>query len=310
MKKVYLVDYENVSEEGLKGFEGLDKQDEIYLFYSANNGRISLNFVKNLYALKDSAALHFMKAFTGKQALDIQLATFLGSLIEADKEGNCKFIIISKDKGFDHIRDFWNVYRPEVKICRQETISHGTSKPAEKTPETEKEAETLTEAAAEKTEKPKSTRRRSTSRSTRSQTKTQTAEKEQRQEKAEDQAVKEPQEEKQDTASLPAEEKVTEQAETVRESAEKAAEKPEQAPEAEQKTSLPAVKSGKTSLNAAVMQALSKEKYDYKIVGQAASLAVSFCGARYQKRETYKAMVRQFGQKEGLAIYNHIKGLL
>ena len=335
MKKVFLVDYENVSEDGLKGFEGLSEQDEVYLFYSANNGRISLNFVKNLYALKDTASLHFMKAFTGKQALDIQLATYLGSLIEADKEGQCKFIIVSKDKGFDHIRDFWNVYRPEVRICRSESITNGCVKPADaKAQGTEKEASALADVLAEKETKPKSTRKRSTSKSTKSQAKAQSAEKEQKSESGTAQPVKEQKTEnaqeapakelKPENTSAAAQEQIQDNTQHLpgtgssisgeTQQAEAGKEKPENKKalpaETEAKPSLPAVKNGKTSLNAAVMQTLSKEKYDYKTVGQAASLAVSFVGQRYQKRETYKSMVRQFGQKEGLAIYNLIKGLL
>ncbi len=63
----------------------------------------------------------------------------------------------------------------------------------------------------------------------------------------------------------------------------------------------------KTRLNAAVQRILSDAKYDTAIISFVASLAVKLHESENAKRATYTGIIKQYGQKEGLTIYNLIK---
>ena len=123
MDRVYLIDYENVAEDGLHGFAQLTPADDVYLFYTIKNERIRFEFVEALLSGAELPKLHFMKVLAGKQALDIQLATFLGSLITEERNREKSFVVVSKDKGYDCIINFWKIHKPEVSIRRADTIS-------------------------------------------------------------------------------------------------------------------------------------------------------------------------------------------
>ncbi len=101
---VYLVDFENVSSAGLSGIQKLTKEDKVYIFYTVNASNMS--FAAHMNLLSSPAEItYYNVASGGKNALDFQLASFLGYLICQGKEK--KFCIISNDRGFEYVKTFW-----------------------------------------------------------------------------------------------------------------------------------------------------------------------------------------------------------
>lgn len=118
---IYLIDYENVSLNGLNGIETLNDMDRVYLFYGANPGYIP--FEKHILIANTPAEVHYLKVDrSGKNYLDFQLATYSGYLVAmyAAQE----YIIVSRDTGFDSIVNFWN-QNPDgrdIRFSRREAI--------------------------------------------------------------------------------------------------------------------------------------------------------------------------------------------
>lgn len=108
---IFLIDYENVGVPGLDGLTKLNENDIIYIFYSENADRLTFGLHKRLSESK--AQIVYMKIGVGsKNALDFQLASFLGYLIAEKPES--KFYIVSKDKGFECLSTFWEKRKMKV----------------------------------------------------------------------------------------------------------------------------------------------------------------------------------------------------
>ena len=122
MKKHYLIDFENVSDDGLKGYFELSPEDTVEIFYTENAARIGIEFFENCLAAQGRAGLRFIKVPAGKQSLDMQLATYLGALLAGDGAPDAEYCIVSKDKGFASIRQFWQSRRPGAVIRLQRMI--------------------------------------------------------------------------------------------------------------------------------------------------------------------------------------------
>ncbi|MCD8225541.1 MAG: PIN domain-containing protein [Clostridiales bacterium] len=104
----YLIDYENTGESGLAGLEALQEEDRVIIFYSENADKMSFGLHQKLWECQ--AQVEYRKIHTGKKnALDFQLATYLGYLMA--KEETDVFYIVSKDTGFDFIVDFWENHK-------------------------------------------------------------------------------------------------------------------------------------------------------------------------------------------------------
>lgn len=100
----YLVDYENVTTDGLQGIDWRTSADEIIIFYSEHADRLSFDLHQRINESK--AQITYIKvAACKKNALDFQLVTYLGYLIA--RHPNDSFYIISKDNGFQNVVNFW-----------------------------------------------------------------------------------------------------------------------------------------------------------------------------------------------------------
>ena len=103
---VYLIDFENVTSAGISGVQKLTKEDKVYIFYTANAANMS--FAAHLNLLSSPAEIIYYNVSSGgKNALDFQLSSFLGYLISQGKEK--QFYIISNDKGYEHVKNFWEL---------------------------------------------------------------------------------------------------------------------------------------------------------------------------------------------------------
>jgi hypothetical protein len=111
-KTYYLIDFENVGSDGLKGCDQLKKNDQIHLFYTNNANKISLD----VFSRRGEAELYVHKVPVKSQSLDMHLVSYLGYLLGINEE-NCSYVIISKDTDFDNIIKFWQEEK-DAKISR------------------------------------------------------------------------------------------------------------------------------------------------------------------------------------------------
>lgn len=113
--KTYLVDFENVKSKGLSGIDRLSEDDHVIIFYSENSDTIS--FEMHCMVMQAKANVNYMKVRVGgKNALDFQLSTLLGYLVA--QETNTHIFIISNDRGFDKLHDFWENTFADAPACK------------------------------------------------------------------------------------------------------------------------------------------------------------------------------------------------
>ena len=122
MKKVFLVDFENVHDDGLKKVSStISRNDTVYIFYTSNAKKVEFASINKL--LGDNM-LKLVEAKPGKQSLDMTLATYLGSLVKKNSKNDTEYIIVSDDKDYTSVVSYWKNEGYKIrskKLCR--TIS-------------------------------------------------------------------------------------------------------------------------------------------------------------------------------------------
>lgn len=113
LKKYYLIDYENVHRTGIDGILNLNTDDNVVIFYSGNADKITFSLHKQILGSKADITYFEVRA-GGKNALDFQLSSYMGYIIGSKK--NCRFYIVSNDKGFEYVRDFWKKRGVRIEI--------------------------------------------------------------------------------------------------------------------------------------------------------------------------------------------------
>ena len=129
----YLIDFENVKSRGMEGVELLAEEDTVCIFYSDNADSMTFDLHRKLNETKAQIIYHKVAVGT-KNALDFQLATYLGYLIcEQQREGiHPDYFIVTKDKGVP------------VRITRN--LLWGKNPTAEQNPAAEENAMEVTES--------------------------------------------------------------------------------------------------------------------------------------------------------------------
>lgn len=124
IKKLFLIDYENVADAGVVGVDTLTADDTVIIFYGS---KIKSVAYESLIAITSSAASieHLKAEKTAKNYLDFQLTTYLG--YKLGKEHFDEICVVSKDSGFDAVVDFW--MEKGYSIRRQDAVVV-TEKPA------------------------------------------------------------------------------------------------------------------------------------------------------------------------------------
>lgn len=116
----YLIDFENVKSGGLAGIEHIRKEDSVHLFWSARENKITIEMMELIRSSESEIVMH--KAVTGERdALDHQLCSYLGFL--AGGRGETDFVIVSNDKAYDHLIEFWRKMNDRIHIQRVSEIS-------------------------------------------------------------------------------------------------------------------------------------------------------------------------------------------
>lgn len=151
----YLIDFENVKSRGMEGVELLTEEDTVCIFYSDNADSMTFDLHRKLNETKANIIYHKVAVGT-KNALDFQLATYLGYLICGQQnEGiHPDYFIVTKDNGFTSLMVYWKAQGVPVRIIRN--LLWGKNPVAEQNllTEEEQETETAVTAAEDVTEQP------------------------------------------------------------------------------------------------------------------------------------------------------------
>lgn len=154
----YLIDFENVKSRGMEGVELLTEEDTVCIFYSDNADSMTFDLHRKLNETKANIIYHKVAVGT-KNALDFQLATYLGYLIcEQQREGiHPNYFIVTKDNGFTSLMVYWKAQGVPVRIIRN--LLWGKNPVAEQNLLTgeENEAETVVTTAEDVAEQPQPT---------------------------------------------------------------------------------------------------------------------------------------------------------
>lgn len=286
----YLVDYENVGSDGLSGCDKLNEIDHIHLFYTEKNNKINLDIVHN----HGEAEFTPHKVSAGNQSLDKHLVSFLGYIMGINQGKDCNYIIVSKDKGYDNVINFWKE-EAETKLSRIEKISQpeAKQKTAVKQPTTTKAGATNITVKVSKSDKIKLNHEVQ-------------------------QALSQAHYKQKVVGSVAKivasyfgkenflsdvhdalKEKYTNYLEvynTIKDVIGK------YGPAVNMATS-----QDRTALNCEIQQILSKADMESETINYVASVVVKNMGVKNSKQQIYRTIIAKYGQKKGLDIYNRIK---
>lgn len=101
METFYLIDFENVHNEGLKNIDSLTKNEHVHIFSTENALNIRMDFV---FSRGIDIKGHIVPV--RKQSLDMHLVSYLGYLLGIHGK-QCTYVIVSKDTDYDNIIKFW-----------------------------------------------------------------------------------------------------------------------------------------------------------------------------------------------------------
>ena len=142
----------------MEGVELLTEEDTVCIFYSDNADSMTFDLHRKLNETKANIIYHKVAVGT-KNALDFQLATYLGYLIcEQQREGiHPNYFIVTKDNGFTSLMVYWKAQGVPVRIIRN--LLWGKNPAAEQNllTEEEQETETVVTAAEDVAEQPQPT---------------------------------------------------------------------------------------------------------------------------------------------------------
>ena len=113
---IFLVDFENTHASGFDGYHYLTEQYTLVVYYSDENSALQKGVVEDL----KEKAVHVRMVKLLKQhsnALDMYIASTTGMFLDTGE----KICIVSKDKGYAAVRDFWHSLRG-AEILLGETI--------------------------------------------------------------------------------------------------------------------------------------------------------------------------------------------
>ena len=315
---IYLIDFENVHEEGFSALGRLGDKDAVYCFFTKNVAKISMSALAGMR----SGQLHFIEAESGKQSLDLALVSYLGYLI-GTRPQELYYDIVSNDNGFAKVAEFWNRrgnglrvrvrktndLKPKAETVKPQpanAIRRAETRPTQKMAAGEPEMDTAAVFAAEvnaqpaeaapaaaegkqetpKQEAPKQNQPRQRGQRQRSQRQRGVR---QEQPKTEE---KPPEEKKPEAQAAPAAEATAAPTPTPDKNAAPA---PTPAPAPEKLADAPAPQTAGITPEAEEFIRAQAEKYR---------------DDKNRKQLVYRAVVKKFGQKTGTQIYNSAKKLL
>ena len=146
---IYLIDFENVHEEGFSSLGRLGEKDAVFCFFTRNVAKISMSALAGIR----SGQLHFIEAENGKQSLDLVLVSYLGYLI-GTRPQELYYEIVSNDNGFGKVAEFWNRRGNGIRVRIRKT---NDIKPKAEPSKTVMTAESLKIESVRQAEEPQNT---------------------------------------------------------------------------------------------------------------------------------------------------------
>ncbi len=120
---LFLVDFENVGNAGMKGCDSLNAQDYLIVFYSEAKKHMEQRIMESIVASGCKFEICKLRK-TGKNALDFYIASKLGELIGRGCEDIA--VVVSNDGGFQSVRDYWEkVAAKKRKVLLSSCIEDG-----------------------------------------------------------------------------------------------------------------------------------------------------------------------------------------
>lgn len=117
MKRFYLIDLENVGRTFLEGINKLTVEDTIIVCHNKVLADTIHPDIKDRLKLTKATVKQLTIDNTKKNAMDFCLCTQLGFLLA--ENGNCaKYYIVSKDRGFDVVKDFVKSINSKAEVKR------------------------------------------------------------------------------------------------------------------------------------------------------------------------------------------------
>ena len=128
METYYLIDFENVHNEGLENIDSLSKNDHVHIFSTENalNIRMDIVFSKGIDIQGHIVPVR-------KQSLDMHLVSYLGHLLGINGK-QCSYVIVSKDTDYDNIIKFWKE-EGYLNIFRKSSIPGNTKQQKKAAPQ-------------------------------------------------------------------------------------------------------------------------------------------------------------------------------
>lgn len=109
----YFVDSENVSSAWLAIIPTLEAKDHIYLMFSQHTADIRVS-ISQLLELSPFLALYSDQIEVvpcakkvSPNGMDMELVSFMGFIIGSSRSKTAEYVIVSNDKGFDPVVEFW-----------------------------------------------------------------------------------------------------------------------------------------------------------------------------------------------------------
>jgi len=119
----FMIDWENIQHNGLRGSRYLKPSDNITIFYSKACNRIEQGDLQEI--LNSGCTLELCRLVNpGKNALDYYISSRIGTLFGSGYSGDVA--IISRDKGFQAVQDYWrHCVKPSRNIVIRPNIESG-----------------------------------------------------------------------------------------------------------------------------------------------------------------------------------------
>jgi anthranilate/para-aminobenzoate synthase component I len=117
-----MIDFENVRSAGLRGCEYLCADDSVTIFYSNACPNIEQGSMQHLMVSRCQLDICKLQN-TGKNALDFYIASKIGQVVGSGYAGH--IVIVSNDKGFSAVRDYFKKYSDGRLIVVKADIEHG-----------------------------------------------------------------------------------------------------------------------------------------------------------------------------------------
>ncbi len=113
MKKTFLIDTENVGLRWIPLIKDMNKGDKVLIFYTDKSPNPTFALLHQI--LTSKIKVECIQCLNGSaNALDFQLVTELGRRIRNNRRNPHQYIIVSGDKGFDAVVEYWSIRSYDV----------------------------------------------------------------------------------------------------------------------------------------------------------------------------------------------------